>query len=388
MEFKVGDRVKIPKTKHNGNFLGFLNEISNYDKEYLYIVEIMKDNVSLGKTEKVCLGYDNFQKGEIELYEEEFPEKWSIQINQENQKIVGEWFLKRFDRHKDISTHAGYCGTYFSFPVTEGHRSFPAISQVQIPWDYTEITFDQFKKHILKESTTMKNLLETEFVIENCTLSQRLAIKAYCDEKNIKYASKYTFEDKVFDALVWDKTEFLNYETGRKDKRNRVTFSELIQFLDKYKPEPEFKVGDHIFFLKEFDDSEIGTIGCITKIGEDHYEEPTKGWISYKRENHQYACGGFRWEGNGYFVGEHFRHATPEEIERWKEENEIKLPRIDGNDGQAGNIGYLKWGCTKISVSTIKELIEAGINHLTIKNCHITQIEISQIKKFIEFNKL
>ena len=32
----------------------------------------------------------------------------------------------------------------------------------------------------------MKNLLETEFVIENCSLGQRAAIKHYCEEKGIK----------------------------------------------------------------------------------------------------------------------------------------------------------------------------------------------------------
>lgn len=233
----------------------------------------------------------------------------------------------------------------------------------------------------------MKNLLETEFVIENCSLGQRAAIKHYCEEKGIK---QLDLETPKFNVVTFSNGQFKCFLTSSVS-RNKITFSELIQFLDNYQPEPEFKVGDHIFFLKEFDDNKIGDIGCITKIGEDHYEEPTKGWISYKRENHQYPCGGFRWEGNGYFTGEDFRHATPEEIKKWKEENEIKLPRIDGNHGFTVGINEtvsLKWGCTEVSVSTIKELIKVGVSHLTIKNCHIVQSEISQIKKFIEHNKL
>jgi len=245
--------------------------------------------------------------------------------------------------------------------------------------------------------TTMKNLLETEFVIENCTLSQRLAIKAYCDEKRITYVD---LEVPSYKTLTFSDGKFKGF-INSVVQRDVITFSELIQFLDNYQPEPEFKVGDHIKLLKVVDGRKVGDIVCITSIqADDSYNNmkdvsvKAKGWINYNANN--LDKGGFRWGGNGYYSGDHFRHATPEEIKKWKKENEIKLPKIDGNEGvveivvnphSASDVN-LKWGCTTISISTVKELIKVGVNHITLKNLHVVESEIQQIKKFIEHNKL
>jgi len=446
MEFKVGDKVKIPKTKHNGKFDLFSEEIKNYKKDFLYIVEIIGKNVSLGTTEKLCLGYDNFRKDEIELYEEMFPEKWCLKITEESIDFI----------RRAYDSLIEYKHNTFSFDYLKSDHSFGDRS-IKTPTEcYPEITLEQFKKHILQEKETMKkeikvgskvkckpttkdttagyepglefvveeiqyndmcfpgknghgvlmrqldlieepvkNLLETEFVIENCSLAQRLAIKAYCDEKNIK---QLDLETPKFNVVTFSNAQFKCFLSSS-IARNKVTFSELIQFLDQYQPEPEFKVGDHILFLDNFDDNKIGDIGCITSItNEDYYNNDkeikvkAKGWINYSRKNHRYSCGGFRWEGNGYFTEKHFRHATPEEIKKWKEENEIKLPIIDGHKG--GLTSYssfndtLSWGCTSISVKTVKELLKLNLKEITLSSYNIDNLQIQQIKKFIEHNEL
>mgnify|MGYP003494101068 CR=1 FL=1 len=232
----------------------------------------------------------------------------------------------------------------------------------------------------------MKNLLETEFVIENCTLSQRLAIKAYCDEKKITYVD---LEVPSYKTLTFSDGKFKGF-INSVVQRDVITFSELIQFLDKYQPEPEFKVGDFLITIedsgnatssKSYKKSYYGE-GVVLEI--EKFEDGSNGLLAVCK--------------NGYVVYLEYtptkfvRHATPEEIKKWKEENEFKLPKIADYSGMftTDQVGtkILKWGCTEISVSTVKELLELGLNHITIKGYHIIAPEILQIKKFIEHNKL
>lgn len=216
----------------------------------------------------------------------------------------------------------------------------------------------------------MKNLLETEFVIENCTLSQRLAIKAYCDEKKVAYIDlevpsykTLTFSDGKFRGLVNSVVQ-----------RDVVTFSELIQFLDQYQPEPEFKVGDFVYFEGKY--HQAGPYLLKEKISDGEFKDSNNETRDIKKSNGAY------------------RHATPEEIKKWKEENEIKLPIIDGKNGlvithleKEGK--SLKWGCTEISVSTVKELLKLKLTHINFDDGREADYkQIQQIKKFIEHNKL
>ena len=377
MEFKIGDKVKIPKTKQGkvSNFYSSVLEAANKKKQdYLYYNGISgwaSEYVLNDTFDPDNLTGDFFNLNEIELYEEEFPKVWCLKITKESflyiQKAYTDFEILTFD----TCFNHDYLKSDHSF----AHRSIETPSK-----EYPELTLDHFKNHIFKESTIMKNLLETEFVIENCTLSQRLAIKAYCDEKNIKYASKYTFEDKVFNALVWDKTEFLNYDTDRKDKRDRVTFSELIQFLDNYQPEPEFKVGDFVYF--EGKHHQAGPYLLKEKISDGAFEDSNNETRDIKESRGAY------------------RHATPEEIKKWKEENEIKLPRINQYDGKVDR-DFIIYGnnCAKLKISWFKNIgnvssfLNIGENR-TIRSIklnsdvEITIAHIEQIKKFIEHNKL
>ena len=224
----------------------------------------------------------------------------------------------------------------------------------------------------------MKNLLETEFVIENCTLSQRLAIKAYCDEKKIKYFSKETFTHKTDNFIHWDLEEFLSASVGLNKKP--ISFSELIQFLDQYQPEPEFKVGDFVYFDGKH--HQAGPYLLKEKISDGQFKDSNNETRDIKKSKGAY------------------RHATPEEIKKWKEENEIKLPEINGFKGKA-NKEFIVYGdnCAKLKISWFKNIgdvssfLNIGENR-TIRSIklnsdvEITIAHIEQIKKFIEHNKL
>lgn len=229
---------------------------------------------------------------------------------------------------------------------------------------------DYFAEHEIElyeeKQETMKNLLETEFVIENCTLSQRLAIKAYCDEKKITYVD---LEVPSYKTLTFSDGKFKGF-INSVVQRNKITFSELIQFLDKYQPEPEFKVGDFVYFEGKY--HQAGPYLLKEKISDGAFEDSNNETRDIKESRGAY------------------RHATPEEIKKWKEENETKLPRIADEVGIYNSKNKtLRWGCTEISISTVKELLELKLTHINFDDGREADYkQIQQIKKFIEHNKL
>jgi len=381
-KIKIGDKCKIPKTKNVGERYDesyAIRKAKELNQDFLYYTGKSKggDHRLYHIYDENDLTGDYFLEHEIELYEEEFPEKWCVLRNQDNFEILNKWANKKH----------GSC-------YTEGTERFiycdTKTGETMILNGYTEITFDQFKKHILKESTTMKNLLETEFVIENCTLSQRLAIKAYCDEKKIKYWSENTCTNDKQNDIYWDREEFLSSKGST--NCDKITFSELIQFLDKYQPEPEFKVGDFVL-LKD----NAGGYGGYDMISKQIVKILEITNIESKRKYIRFIFNG---ESNTTIVEKIERHATPEEIKKWKEENEIKLPRINQYDGKVDR-DFIIYGnnCAKLKISWFKNIgnVDSFLNigeNRTIRSIklnsdvEITIAHIEQIKKFIEHNKL
>lgn len=219
----------------------------------------------------------------------------------------------------------------------------------------------------------MENLLEEEFVIENCTLPQRAAIKAYCDEKGIAYHKDYF--DNPADYSEYKHIRF--YENGEwkfvgtsSADPKVVTFKEVIQALEDYQAKPKFKAGD--FIVAEGSTMRIKVrkiTGCEVKKGNLNWNE--RDWDD-----------GFE---HSYRI-ESCRFATPEEIAKWKEDNENKLPIIGGYDGkliQNGEVKSINYGCTDINVNTIKELYEAGMTGLVIKGIDINTMQLDLIMKCI-----
>jgi hypothetical protein len=74
-----------------------------------------------------------------------FPEKWCIKTTNENIDILGNW-------RDDGPLHHGHIGWYLHTPMNNKN----GYNQERKENDYTEITFEQFKKYVLKQNT-MKN---------------------------------------------------------------------------------------------------------------------------------------------------------------------------------------------------------------------------------------
>ena len=97
-------------------------------------------------------------ESESELKENELPERWAIKSNKDN---IGE-IDKYYSRQLKYSVYKDDVGEYFhshnladdSLSVMNDDIDFAAnFKSEEIKHGYAEITFDQFKEHVLKENT-------------------------------------------------------------------------------------------------------------------------------------------------------------------------------------------------------------------------------------------
>jgi len=91
----------------------------------------------------------NIQEGIVKEFK--LPEKWCIQLNNDNRNAVGVWF------DDNVSESTEYTGTYAdtiwrnSFLTYPKHGDYTCTASIVLE-GYTEITFDQFKQYVLKEA--------------------------------------------------------------------------------------------------------------------------------------------------------------------------------------------------------------------------------------------
>jgi hypothetical protein len=95
-------------------------------------------------TVQEILGYDPFIKNDFVL-----PEKWCIKRNDSR---INEWLNKN---NSSGSTYEALCNDYAHVPGIRGYHLFGHIQN-----GYTEITFDQFKKYVLKETIEQSKSIE------------------------------------------------------------------------------------------------------------------------------------------------------------------------------------------------------------------------------------
>ena len=103
------------------------------------------------------IGKTEGPESESELKENELPERWAIKSNKDN---IGE-IDKYYSRQLKYSLYKDYVGEYFhshnladdSLYVMNDDIDFASnFNSEEIKHGYAEITFDQFKEHVLKEN--------------------------------------------------------------------------------------------------------------------------------------------------------------------------------------------------------------------------------------------
>ncbi len=152
-EFKIGDKVKITGNRnYSGTPIGTIGTIYKTNKWGAIAIEFL-NGTKLNDFEWIHKGdYKHYQE-EIVLdviLEEEFvlPKNWYLKINQENINILNDW------RHKlGIRTRSTNISDYDFITETGYGRSFTWLPKTSL-----EITFEQFKKYVLKEKPIFEPL--------------------------------------------------------------------------------------------------------------------------------------------------------------------------------------------------------------------------------------
>jgi len=164
-QFKVIETIEtITKVENNEGNQFFIGDIIKRSSGFRYNITSFKYNEN--KTEILAIFNNNNSLfaniNDIEHYikpkiqvEPEFilPEKWGIKRNNENDKIVTDYI------NKIASIQHSYLPNNFGNPYLHNNTS-GCCSDNSIREDYTEITFDQFKKYVLKEEVKEETLLE------------------------------------------------------------------------------------------------------------------------------------------------------------------------------------------------------------------------------------
>lgn len=184
------------------------NKMSNPTKTSKYIgvnyIFINQDN-SIGyynhscNSEVINIDKLGIEKSLVEIgiiYEEGFvlPEKWCIQRNAENSEIVNEYFNKIKERDVYYTSEKGFLYNHI-INDRKAHEYSPIDGfTIGKHEDFTELTFDQFKKYVLKENTQEMNK-----EIEGFRL-----LKLYPGCPNIKVGEiQYGPQDYTFNRNEW-----------------------------------------------------------------------------------------------------------------------------------------------------------------------------------------
>lgn len=160
MKYKVGDKVRVRKDLVVGKAYPFKGCLFRDDmSKYLGKEVCIKIADAHSKIYGIEGSIRRWSDEMLEDVDEEFklPEKWCIKVTTDNIKVVG----KYYDREGAACyTDKHYIGSYYlSHNITSGvsviDTGFGAnFSANAIPGNHAEITFDQFKKYVMKSEAT------------------------------------------------------------------------------------------------------------------------------------------------------------------------------------------------------------------------------------------
>lgn len=172
--FKVGDKVKIPKQKTAATCHPlescFVIRYLPPNQDYLYVVYIKDDLIDLG----IKPGQNNstFHINDLEHYEDKFilPEKWCV-------KNVNKCLLNKIDKigyGKDMQGHD--LNSYYY--ITNGKIDV-SLGPTK-PSGYTEITFKQFENYFFNKQTENKmrkiTFIQAQLIIESACASWKTTL--------------------------------------------------------------------------------------------------------------------------------------------------------------------------------------------------------------------
>lgn len=259
------------------------------------------------------------------------PEYWWIQRNKENYEIVNDWF-----------TENGYGNPFSADTPIRINDSKDNYKTDEVG---TEITFEQFKTHILKESTMEKEIVE-----------YKLKFAEYIKAANtiIGTSTDYTKSGFIPDSVAYKKLK----EAGVLD----------LWFEKVYAP--EFKKDDYVTVVS------IGTYDYNSSSGD---TRPVIG-KTYKIYNVSTTYVDLDTPGGIIVIkSSDLRKATEDEVKK----AQIQLPTINGKRCVDNGDKTITCGCTTKSFDWILGVDYAMGEEIDISGTKVSDKEIRQIVEYI-----
>lgn len=237
-KFKIGDKV-VPISKSKGTMSSYITK-GLKKQGYLYVTRLERDTSSYGHIDYTCNiiesgSGDFFMESDLIPYVEEFvlPEKWKVAVK-ENLKFFN-------DLGRNLSTTA-CCGYITSNPYLWKYPTWGYWMDSESCEDYQEITFEQFKKYVLKQDN-MKEIIGYK-----------------CPQQ--------LFGSDIFEGEIFTKVPRRAIYTCKGHSNTEYKLpAEIVETWEPVYKQDEYKIGDWVYwsgnnptFAKI--NSEIGTDNC------------------------------------------------------------------------------------------------------------------------------
>lgn len=199
---------------------------------------------------------------EQNMIEEEFklPEKWYLPLEKEYLEEVKKW-MGRFALEYNLGD---WSSVYYNKTATD---------TLNVPKDFTKITYEQFKKYVLKEDYPKVDLKNDEFIVDCTNNSHEERKKVYeflCEKRGY---SRFTYSGNVYPVIVCNRISGnSNYEGLKEAKRTfpRYPVLTFAEFEKKYLNMNKKIVGYKL--LKELPFVKIGTVSYFNSKNECSFE--------------------------------------------------------------------------------------------------------------------
>lgn len=433
-DFKVGDTIEIlnkPKywySQLNNN--NPLKAILNYP-HILTIKKIRIDAISCGNYE-----WDLESIIQVGCNRIEIPETWYVTVTEENKDVLFNW---RFEHLYE------YCRLTTGYIVGKSILSERGHNPKELNKDFgNEISYEDFKKYILKENIKDQPNLEnygvigsselsayfkntptsldgelTDFIYfirdnkwENEWLSKSkktlLSLKEYLELVDLESSEKenkkmntekkiigYKFKSEEFlKAANKIQSSFITNTMGQNyhfkfnsNAHNTLNELNLIDIWCDPVYEEEYKEGDYVI-VKSWEQARVGNgitennSVCLILDRNKAKELGATGMISYKDS----ILVQTNIKGHYGILPDHIiRKATDEEIKKF---NFSELPEINGYEGKIdGN--YIKYGCASLAINWFTHTNNRSITVITLSSgVSIDEKQMEAIRKYLKHNKL
>jgi hypothetical protein len=332
----VGNKYVPLKKSTCGDLSGSAawNTAKKRNQPFLYLTRIDTDCLVLNEDNNST--GDFFLEEDVIPYEEEFvlPKEWCIKVTEKNEKVIREWYNASYD----------IVGKWFKGQLNEFY-SWSSSNDWSQKGSLPELTLEQFKKHILKQ-TEMKiigyklkeDCQQYESAVRELTGYKSLSI----NETQIKPATNGKSSTDLYDVLVEAKVLDLWFEPVY---------------------EEEFKVGDW---------------ATVTGIGSYHHgrssgdDEPVIGGVYLIREVTSRGINLTSPDGFINIGNIDLRKATSSEI---KEAQSIV---IEGYKLEKNSDGSITFGCQDFSKETVAALKDLFSRTSFKFSCKVNNTEITK----------